>query len=104
MIEYKKNIVGALAELERHRFSKTVDSINEYSTEADLYYRNIGGKRYLVFNHYNKKRRADLQGFDCWISTYNSENEIGKKKAIQTEDVRLSFQVERDWHLVASLL
>lgn len=93
-----------LAELKRYGFSETVDSINEYSIEADLYYRSIGGKRYLVFNHYNKKRKADLQGFDCWISTYNSENEIGKKKAIQIEDVRLSFQVERDWHLIASLL
>ncbi|HRK82945.1 MAG TPA: hypothetical protein PLZ12_15985 [Saprospiraceae bacterium] len=104
MLDHKKNILELIAELERQGFSKTVDSNNDYSTEADLYYRYIGDNRYIVFNHYNKNSKYDLQGFDCRISTYNSENEIGKKEAIQIEGVLRSFQVKRDWNLIAGLL
>lgn len=104
MLDHKKNILELIAELERHGFSKTVDSNNDYSTEADLYYRYIGDNRYIVFNHYNKNSKYDLQGFDCRISTYNSEKEIGEKEAIQIEGVLRSFQVKRDWNLIAGLL
>jgi len=97
-------IKDAIYQLEEQGFEKTLDSISEYSTNADLYFRGIGNNRYIVFNHYNKTKREDLQGFDCWISKYKSKNEIGKKKAIKTDDIRLSFDFEEDWKLLTSHL
>jgi hypothetical protein len=98
------NILSLIYELNQNGFLKTVDSINEYSNDADLYYRKIDNQKYLIFNHYNKKHKANLQGFDCWVSTYNLEMEIGKKKALQTNSVQLSFQIGRDWELIAHYL
>jgi hypothetical protein len=98
------NISSLIYELNQNGFLKTVDSINEYSNDADLYYRKIDSHQYLIFNHYNKKHKANLQGFDCWVSTYKLEMEIGKKKAIQTNSVQLSFQIDRDWGLITQYL
>lgn len=98
------NTSNLIAKLSIYGFKKTEDIIGEYSKNADLYFRKIANQRYIVFNHFNKKRKEDLQGLDCWISTYKSENEIGKSKAIQIDDVRLGFQMERDWNLIAHYL
>lgn len=96
----RPKIKEVIQQLEVQGFEKTIDSISEYSPKADLYFRGIGNNRYVVFNRYNKTKREDLQGFDCWISEYNSKNEIGSKKAIVTEGIRLSFDFEEDWKLL----
>lgn len=97
-------IRDAINQLEERGFRKTVDSVSEYSINADLYFRKIDTDRYVIFNHYNKTKKEDLQGFDCWISKYNSENEIGKKSALNTEDVRLTFDFSKDWKLLSDYL
>lgn len=104
MNEHKERISNFIDTLESYGFTKTLDKIGEYSSDADLYYRKIDANRYLIFNHYAKKHRAEFQGFDCWIGTYNSADEIGVKKAQGIEQVRLSFQIERDWPLVSNYL
>ena len=100
----KEIISDFISTLELHGFHKTVDAIGDYSPNADLYYRLVDKNRYLVFNHYAKKSRAEFQGFDCWVSTYNSEHEIGTEKAQHVEQVQLSFQIERDWHFIEQYL
>lgn len=98
------NTSNLIAKLQSYGFKKTNDIIGEYSKDADLYFRKIDNQKYIVFNHYNKNRKEHLQGFDCWISTYKSENDIGKSNAMQTDEVRLGFQLERDWDLIAQYL
>lgn len=91
----------AINQLKERGFKKTVDSISEYSNNADLYFRSIDHKRFIVFNHYNKTKKEDLQGFDCWISTYSSEGDIGKKPANEVQCIRLTFDFEDDWMLLS---
>ncbi len=97
-------IRNAIIQLEERGFEKTIDSISEYSTNADLYFRQIDDDRFVIFNHYNKMKKEKLQGFDCWISTYKSKNEIGKKPTSNTEDVRLTFDFSEDWKLLSDYL
>ena len=94
----------AIIQLENRGFQKSVDTISEYSPNADLYYRQIDENRFIIFNHYNKKKKEMLQGFDCWISEYKSASEIGKKKALKTEDVKLTFDFQNDWQLLSSYI
>ena len=104
MNEHKERVSNFIGTLERYGFAKTVEKIGEYLPDSDLYCRKIDANRYLIFNHYNKKHRAEFQGFDCWIGTYNTADEIGVQKAQGVEQVRLSFQIERDWPLIAKYL
>ena len=85
-------------------FSKTDNPINDYSKNADLYYKKINKGEYIVFNHYNKNLKEHLQGFDCWISVYKNETNIGKIKVTDYTEIRLSFQISRDWNLIAQHL
>ena len=98
----KELISDTLAYFERQGFSKTIDAISEYSPNADLYYRKIGGSKYIVINHFNKKQRFDLQGFDCWLSEYSTESEIGKKSALKIDSIVLSFRLDQDQTLLES--
>lgn len=94
-------ILDSLRTLRELNFVQAKDIHGEYSKDADLYFRHIGYNKYLVLNHFNKKRPAHLQGFDCWISTYHSMDDIGRKRAITIDQVRLTFDFERDWHLIS---
>lgn len=93
-----------ITELSNSGFSKMVDTLNEYSINADLYFRSVGNQQYIVFNHYNKKGKDNLQGFDCWLSKYKKQSEIGKTKASKIEEIRLGFQFSRDWKLIDKYL
>lgn len=93
-----------IRELTHNGFFKTVDMLSEYSKDADLYYRSIGDQQFIVFNHYNKNKKVQLQGFDCWVSKYKNESEIGKVKALHIEEIRLGFQFARDWELIDKYL
>ncbi len=95
------DIDQALWQLEEFGFEKRVDTIAEYSQNADLYIRKIDTERYIVLHHFNKNKHEELQGFDCWISTYRFENHIGKIPAIEMEEVKRSFDFGNDWKLIA---
>ncbi|MEM6321449.1 MAG: hypothetical protein AAF960_27575 [Bacteroidota bacterium] len=97
-------ISESIEQLEERGFEKTIDSIAEYSPNADLYFKQVNSKQYIIFNHYNKSKRQELQGFDCWLSTYQSKNDIGKKKAIHTKDIQLTFDFVEDWQLLTDYL
>ena len=86
----------ALDQLEEFGFEKRFDRIGEYSHNADLYIRKIDTERYIELHHFNKTKHEELQGFDCWISTYRFENYIGKFPAIEMEEVKRSFDFGKD--------
>ena len=96
-----QKIKESINQLEQKGFEKTIDSISEYSSNADLYFRRVKNNRFVVFNHYNKTEKENLQGFDCWLSTYESKKEIGKIPALNTEAVKLSFDFSKDWELLS---
>lgn len=104
MNEDKKRISEFIDTLRQFNFAQTVDKAGDCLPDSDLYYRKTSGGRFLVFNHYNKKHRAEFQGFDCWLSTYGPADEVGLKKAQKIETVQLGFQIERDWPLIEQYL
>jgi hypothetical protein len=77
-------------------FERSEDTLGEYSKGSIIYSLPISEKKYLVFNHYNSKRKIELQGFDLWISEYSSNNEIGKRKAVSIKSLVLSFDLENN--------
>jgi hypothetical protein len=88
-----------LSKFNEWKFSKTIDNIGSYSKKALLYYKLIESKKYLVFNHYNSERK-DLDCFDSWIATYSDEKQIGNKKPLSLQDLRLGFNLDRDFELI----
>lgn len=80
-------------------FKKSVDVIGTYCKGDDLYFKKIENNKYLVFNHYNAKKIM-VSGFDCWISTYSNESQIGNEEPINNKGVQLSFHLNRDFDLI----
>jgi hypothetical protein len=91
-----------LTQLENRGYKKSSDVLGEYHKRADLYSKKVRDGVYVVFSHYNKDKKEYLQGFDCWLSIFNSKPEIGKSKALSTDAIRLSFDFKGDWILLAS--
>tara|TARA_R110000868_G_scaffold296383_1_gene556679 strand:+ start:539 stop:865 length:327 start_codon:yes stop_codon:yes gene_type:complete len=96
------NINLKIEQLENRAYKKSLDNAGQYLKGSELYSKKISDNVYIVFNHYNKGKKEYLQGFDCWISTYKSENEIGKSKANLNDVIKLSFDFEEDWLLLNS--
>jgi hypothetical protein len=88
-----------LSKFNEWNFSKTIDTAGSYCKESPLYYKLIENKKYLVFNHFNANRK-DLDGFDSWIATYSDEKQIGNKRPLSVQDVRLGFNLDRDFELI----
>ena len=95
-------IATKLAQLENRGYKKSSDVLGEYHKGADLYSKRLRDGVYVIFSHYNKGKKEYLQGFDCWLSYFNSIPEIGKTKSISTDTIRLSFDFKEDWKLLAS--
>lgn len=64
-------------------FLKVIDETSSYSLKADLYYKLITENVFIVVNRINKNKSFEHQLFDCWISKYNSEEEIGKIEPLE---------------------
>ena len=99
--EYKKKfeIQELLSKFNEWNFTKTVDTVGNFGKDDDIYYKNIGENKFLVFNHYNAKKWF-VSGFDCWIATFKKESNIGKKRCLLNQDIRLSFHLDRDYELI----
>lgn len=97
-----KEIEVRIVQLENRGYSKSLDIHGEYLKGSDLYYKRITDGAYIVFNHYNKDKKEYLQGFDCWMSYFDSKPEIGKSKAISSDVIKLSFDFKEDWFLLSS--
>lgn len=85
-------------------FDKTLDVKSTYSDKADLYYKQISDFKYLIFNHYYKKGKKELQGFDCWIAEYKGSDEIGEIEPSRLDEIKLSISLPEDFHLISDFL
>ena len=94
----------AINQLGEFGFEQAIDFISEYSPNADLYFKQLDIERFILFNHYNKNKSEELQGFNCWLSTYKSKSYIGKIPAIEIESIKSTFNFEGDWALIAEFL
>lgn len=102
--KHKFHINQLLNKFDELHFSKTVDNINSYSSKnPPLYYKGIGNRKYIVFNHWNYMSEY-TDGFDCWLAIYANENQIGKEKPLELQEIILGFQLERDLPLIEQYL
>jgi hypothetical protein len=92
-----------ISKFDEWNFSKTTDTVGAFCKDNPLFYKKIGDKKYLVFNHYNSKSKTN-DGFDCWIATFANEKQIGIKKTMDVQEIRLSFHLDRDFELIKDYL
>lgn len=100
---HKFQIQQLLSKFNEWNFAKTTDTAGTFCKDNPLYYKKVGDKKYLVFNHYNSKDNTN-DGFDSWVATYSNEKQIGIKEPIQIQDIRLSFHLDRDFELIKGFL
>ncbi|MCC6583568.1 MAG: hypothetical protein IT271_07685 [Chitinophagales bacterium] len=92
-----------ISKLKEWNFVKTIDSLGSFCKGNPLYYKSLGSKKYLVFNHYNSEYK-DNDGFDCWLATFNKDKEIGLKRPTDNQSIQLSFNIDRDFILIKNYL
>jgi hypothetical protein len=99
VFKHKFEVQHLLSKLEEWKFDKTIDIASSITPNAPLYYKKVDEDKYLVFIHYNSKSNTN-DGFDCWIATFAKTGHIGNKKPLALQQVRLSFNLERDFELI----
>jgi hypothetical protein len=82
---------------------KTIDTIGAICKDNILYYKKINNNKYLIFNHFNSKDNTN-DGFDCKILTYDNESHVGSKLPSSKELIKESFQLDRDFQLIAEYI
>jgi len=93
-----------LEQLEKTSFKLAEDKISTYhKNDRHLYYKHIGENEYIVFNDIDDPK-IKLRMFDCWISKFRKESDIGKKQPLATSSVMIDFKWHRDYPLIASYL
>ena len=104
--DYKHNleINHLISKFHDWNFKKTVDAIGSFHKGDMLYYKNISDKKFIVFNHLKGQKQNTNDSFDCWFATYMNESQIGNKKPLEQQDIRLGFDFVRDFHLIKDYL
>lgn len=95
----KLNTENLLAEFKEWNFKTTVDTIGTFCINNPLFYKKVRDNKYLVFNHFYSENKNN-DGFDSWVATYSNEKHIGKKEPLLIENIRRSFQLDRDFELI----
>jgi len=101
---HRFNINQLLNQFDNWGFKKTLDVKGSFCKDNLLYYKPVANGIYLVFNHYNADSKNATDGFDCWLAPFKKESEIGNIKNPDVRDIRLSFQLDRDYDLIAPYL
>lgn len=96
-MSYQNNISETIKQLKFYNFKIAVDKSGFFSTDDNLYYKSIGEKKFLILSHFGKKfKNFEMEGFDFWIASFNSEKSIGIEKPIKQNDIILGFDLKRD--------
>jgi hypothetical protein len=100
-ITYKKKfeIELMITTLKNLNFTKAVDNHGDFG-KADIYFKRKSDHEFVVLSHYCKGKNILNQGFDCWITTYKRESDIGTRKPLLMDSLRLSFHLDRDVQLI----
>ncbi len=98
--KHEVEISLTLSKFREWNLKKVIDTKSSICTNAPLYYKNIDVNKYLIFSHFNAESKNNIDGFDCWIASFKNENQIGKNKPTQIEDICLSFNLSDDLKLI----
>ncbi|MER3330027.1 MAG: hypothetical protein RIF34_10655 [Candidatus Kapaibacterium sp.] len=81
-------------------YASRIDELGDFCEGSMLYYRKTKDGKYIVVNHFNRKMRLDLQGFDSWICDYAETDEPGIGSPIKITEIRLGLRLPRDRELI----
>jgi hypothetical protein len=101
--KHKFEIDQMLSKFMEWSFQKSKDSIGAFIKNAPMYHKGIGNNQYIVFLHYNFKKKG-TQGFDCYLATYKKQENIGITHPSEIKQIRLSFNLESDYPLIKNYL
>lgn len=101
--KYSFEIDELLSKFQEWQFKITNDSIGTFCKGNPLYYKSIGENNYIVFNYFNSTKKSN-RGFDCWLAKYSNFSDIGVKKPLEMESIRLSFHLDADFDLIEGYL
>jgi hypothetical protein len=92
-----------LGKFQEWEFKKTIDIPGNFLSGSDIYYKNIGGNDFLVFNNFESKSGL-VVGFDTWLATFNSERLISKSKTNLIRQIKLNFHLNKDFDLISKYI
>jgi hypothetical protein len=96
----QKQIDKSLDFLNKNQFSKSRDTLEEYSSGSMIHFLKLNGTEYLVVNHYAYRSSVENQGLDLWLSHYDKASEIGVKKASSITSLKFGVHFPADADLI----
>ncbi len=96
-------IKTVLEKLEEWGFKTSIDQAGGFHKGNTIHYRYVGNNNYIVFNYFNPKSPRE-SGFDSWTAVFAHESHVGNKMPLGLEQIRFSFQLERDYPLIEQYL
>jgi len=102
----KEKIRETISDLKDNGFIQTLDKVCTYSENADLYFMKVKGSenKFVVVNHYGKGLKDEYQWLDLWLSTFENQEDIGRKHPIANEMVKRHFDTESDFEILKRTL
>jgi hypothetical protein len=100
---HRYQINQILAMLSTQSFKQVEDEKGTVGKGQMLYYRETAENQFFLFSHHNPGHKS-LDGFDCWLGSFRSEKQIGQIQTENLQDIRLSFNLDRDYQLIAPYL
>lgn len=85
-------------------YANRVDENGDFSRNAMLYYQKTKDGRYVVVNHFNRKNKIDLQGFDSWICEYAGNDEPGIGSPVSIDTIKLGLKLPEDQALIDQVI
>lgn len=82
--------------LQSNSFIQTIDKAGMAIDGCPLYYKQVKDNEFLVFAHYNSKKKRSIQGFDVFYFKRTNSQTIGKVKCELDNFRVLSFDIDRD--------
>ncbi len=81
-------------------YANRVDENDDFSQDAMLFYRKAKNGKYVVINHFNRKMKLELQGFDSWLCEYSRNDEPGIDSPISITEIKLGLKLPQDLKLI----
>ena len=102
----KEKIRETISDLKDNGFIQTLDRVCTYSENADLYFLKVkdSTNKFVVVNHYGKNLKAEYQWLDLWLSTFENQEDIGRKHPTANEMIKRHFDIDRDLNLLLKIL
>ncbi|WP_439697414.1 hypothetical protein ACFGVS_03165 [Mucilaginibacter sp. AW1-7] len=101
---HKYRVSQVLDMLTDKGFKQTYDQGKTLGKDLLLYYRQVATNQFLIFSHHNAGEKNLQDGFDCWLAPFKNERQIGLVKNERIQNIIQSFQLDRDYSIIAEYL